>query len=320
MKSSRQVLLIGDTLQQLSVKLPVSLRLVCLLLLSLMGSQQCLLLPFLLLLIILVLIRACLHHHLTLFTSQLPLLFDGQEASRWGLPPSFVCFAVIIVPGEKIRFLPTKNIRILTCFHHRSLLHTTVSQSPLQLCATWCLLGELQPCVIHRSPGGKMWIGLKSQVEKLTCPSCIFAIYFWAQVSSTSFSSFFATAPLFFLGGSGLSKKYFLIYSALFFTRVTATVSQHNSRVPTPCSTINGSSSCIWLSYAGAYPRPCLINNLRATCPYTVLYPAGAHCCKAWLWSLCSRQCLSPSSQSALVGLTNCWLRRRKKTNPMNTL
>lgn len=156
MKSSRQVLLIGDTLQQLSVKLPVSLRLVCLLLLSLMGSQQCLLLPFLLLLIILVLIRACLHRHLTLFTSQLPLLFDGQEASRWGLPPSFVCFAVIIVPGEKIRFLTTKNIRILTCFHHRSLLHTTVSQSPLQLCATWCLLGELQPCVIHRSPGGKM--------------------------------------------------------------------------------------------------------------------------------------------------------------------
>ena len=318
MKSS-QVFLIEDTLQQLSVKLPVSLRLVCLLLLGLMGSQQCLLLPFLLLLIILVLIRACLHHHLTLFTSQLPLLFDGQEASRWGLPPSFVCFAVIIVPGKQIRFFRLKNtdFNLLPSSFFAS--HHSFPESPAALCH---LVPPWGASTLRNPP--LTWGQNVNWAEVTSWEAHLSFLHFCHILLSPGqlnllFVLLCHCTPLLSWRLRPVQKIFSYLFCT-FFTRVTATVSQHNSRVPTPCSTINGSSSCIWLSYAGAYPRPCLINNLRATCPYTVLYPAGAHCCKAWLWSLCSRQCLSPSSQSALVGLTNCWLRRRKKTNPMNTL
>merc|ERR1719397_129271 len=137
------------SLLQLFVDQPVSLRLVCLLFLGLVSGQQSLLLLLLPVFIVFIIIRACLRCCLLIFTSQLPLLFNGQESPAWRLPPGFVCFAVIVVPAPIFVFGFTPQLARIPC----SLVPLGASLGSLNLAQTSTYLSFLHFCHILLGPG-----------------------------------------------------------------------------------------------------------------------------------------------------------------------
>ena len=123
------------------------------------------------------------------------------DSSTWGRGKMRFLSAKSILPG--LNLLPSSFL----ASHH------SLPESPAALCH---LVPPWGASTLRRPPPTwtKCEFGSICQELKVTFPSCIFAIYFWAQVSSTSFSPFFTTAPLFFRGGSGLSIN---VFSNLFY-------------------------------------------------------------------------------------------------------